>query len=90
MAGRAGAKDTQFGGDGYYQYLGEPARRTVLENFMSAGTVQAHLGLAAKFTVWTRDRSLALALTSRAENRQHPGLHNTMDLADPPSGHGRH
>ncbi|RJU85739.1 MAG: VCBS repeat-containing protein [Candidatus Poseidoniales archaeon] len=82
------AKDTQFGGDGYYQYLGEPARRTVLENFMSAGgTVQAHLGPLGT-QIYGLDQGLAgrlpfgLDVQSR-DTTSTQVTYNTMDLADP-------
>ena len=82
------AKDTQFGGDGYYQYLGEPARRTVLENFMSAGgTVQAHLGPLGT-QIYGLDQGLAgrlpfgLDVQSR-DTASTQVTYNTMDLADP-------
>ena len=82
------AKDTQFGGDGYYQYLGEPARRTVLENFMSAGgTVQAHLGPLGS-QIYGLDQGLAgrlpfgLDIQSR-DTTETQVTYATMDLADP-------
>ncbi|MEC7508219.1 MAG: hypothetical protein VX965_04180, partial [Candidatus Thermoplasmatota archaeon] len=82
------AKDTQFGGDGYYQYLGEPARRTVLENFMSAGgTVQAHLGPLGS-QIYGLDQGLAgrlpfgLDIQSR-DTASTQVTYSTMDLADP-------
>ena len=82
------AKDTQFGGDGYYQYLGEPARRTVLENFMSAGgTVQAHLGPLGS-QIYGLDQGLAgrlpfgLDIQSR-DTTESQVTYATMDLADP-------
>ena len=82
------AKDTQFGGDGYYQYLGEPARRTVLENFMSAGgTIQAHLGPLGS-QIYGTDQGLAgrlpfgLDIQSR-DTASTQVTYNTMDLADP-------
>lgn len=82
------AKDTQFGGDGYYQYLGEPARRTVLENFMSAGgTVQAHLGPLGS-QIYGLDQGLAgrlpfgLDIQSR-DTAETQVTYSTMDLADP-------
>ena len=82
------AKDTQFGGDGYYQYLGEPARRTVLENFMSAGgTVQAHLGPLGS-QIYGLDQGLAgrlpfgLDIQSR-DTASTQVTYATMDLADP-------
>ena len=49
------AKDIQFGGDGYYQYLGEPARRTVETSCPPA--VPSRLTwarLVAKFTASTK------------------------------------
>ena len=82
------AKDTQFGGDGYYQYLGEPARRTVLENFMSAGgTVQAHLGPLGS-QIYGLDQGLSgrlpfgLDIQSR-DTASTQVTFTTMDLADP-------
>ena len=82
------AKDTQFGGDGYYQYLGEPARRTVLENFMSAGgTVQAHLGPLGS-QIYGLDQGLSgrlpfgLDVQSR-DTAETQVTYSTMDLADP-------
>ena len=82
------AKDTQFGGDGYYQYLGEPTRRTVLENFMSAGgTVQAHLGPLGE-QIYGLDQGLpgrlpfGLDVQSR-DTTSTQVTYNTMDLADP-------
>ncbi len=82
------AKDTQFGGDGYYQYIGEPARRTVLENFMSAGgTVQAHLGPLGS-QIYGLDQGLAgrlpfgLDVQSR-DTAETQVTYSTMDLADP-------
>ena len=69
------AKDTQFGGDGYYQNLGEPARRTV-ENFMSAGgTIKltwAHseVRFTAPTKAWQAD--CRLAWTSKAETQRAP------------------
>ena len=82
------AKDTQFGGSGYYQYLGEPARRTVLENFMSAGgTIQAHLGPLGS-QIYGLDQGLngrlpfGLDIQSR-DTTQTQVTYNTMDLADP-------
>ena len=82
------AKDTQFGGDGYYQNLGEPARRTVLENFMSAGgTIQAHLGPLGS-QIYGTDQGLAgrlpfgLDIQSR-DTASTQVTYNTMDLADP-------
>ena len=82
------AKDTQYGGDGYYQYIGEPARRTVLENFMSAGgTVQAHLGPLGT-QIYGLDQSLAgrlpFGLDVQERNSAEDQItYNTMDLADP-------
>ena len=82
------AKDTQFGGDGYYQYLGEPARRSILENFMNAGgTVQAHLGPLGS-QIYGLDQGLSgrlpfgLDIQSR-DTASTQVTFNTMDLADP-------
>ena len=83
------AKDTQFSGDGYYQYLGEPARRTILENFMSAGgTVQAHLAPHGS-QIYGLDQGLqgrlpfGLDIKGDPGQTQHQVTYQTMDLADP-------
>jgi hypothetical protein len=82
------AKDTQFGGDGYYQYLGEPARRTVLENFMSAGgTVQAHLGPLGT-QIYGLDQGLSGRLPFGLDVQSRDTVetqitYSTMDVADP-------
>ena len=82
------ARDTQFGGDGYYQYIGEPARRTILENFMSAGgTVQAHLGPLGEQVYGLNDNlpgRLPFGLDIKSRDTANSQVtFATMDLADP-------
>ncbi len=82
------ARDTQFGGAGYYQYIGEPERRTILENFMSAGgTVQAHLGPLGEQVYGLNDNlpgrlPFGLDIKSRNTETSQVTYANT-DLADP-------
>lgn len=82
------AKDTQFGGSGYYQYIGEPARRTILENFMSAGgTVQVHLAPHGS-QIYGLDQGLQgrLPFGLDIQSRNTPDkqiTYTNMELADP-------
>ena len=81
------AKDTDQGGDGYYQALADPAqRKTVLTNFMSAGgTIQAHFAPHGD-QVYGKDSTSRLPFNLDIKEKTDADKQITyakMDLADP-------
>ena len=81
------AKDTDQGGDGYYQSLADPVqRKTVLTNFMSAGgTIQAHLAPHGE-QVYGKDSTSRLPFNLDIKEKTDEDKRITyakMDLADP-------